>query len=142
MEVKVTTTGSILEDLIHNPSTNLLGHSYLIQAKCAQVGFDWPDTAPVFSKVSEELAEVKEAIDNPQKSQTDVQDELGDLLFACVNLCRHLHVDPQEALKQANNKFVKRFQCVEKNLKNTGKSFENTQLDELDLYWEQAKREV
>lgn len=131
---------SILKDFYDESRENVLHNSSLIQEKCAKVGFDWPDASPVFDKVTEELAEIKEAIANPNKSAQHVQDELGDLLFACVNLCRHLKVVPEEALAQANQKFINRFQLVEIMLKDADKAFEDTNLQELEAYWQQVKQ--
>jgi ATP diphosphatase len=130
---------SIFESTKANLTTSLLAESAEIQAKCAQVGFDWPSAEPVFEKVEEELAEIKEALANPQKSHTDVVEEVGDLLFASVNLCRHLDVDPDVALSLAKQKFVDRFQLLEELINSAAKDISQLSLPELEAYWLEAK---
>lgn len=102
--------------------------------KVARVGFDWPDAASVMAKVDEELAELKAA---PRGRETE--EEIGDLLFAVVNLARHLEVDPESALKAANRKFRRRFGHVEARLREGGKSPADSTLSEMDAFWEEAK---
>ena len=136
---------SILSEFVEKTDRNIQLNSHLykantIQQKCATVGFDWPDASPVFDKVMEELEEVKEAIANPNKNKDDVEEELGDLLFACVNLCRHLQVSPDEAISFANQKFVKRFQQIESILQAQGKHAEDQSLDILEALWQSVKR--
>jgi uncharacterized protein YabN with tetrapyrrole methylase and pyrophosphatase domain len=113
--------------------------SKLIQQKCSEVGFDWPDEAPVIEKIKEELEEVKEALANPTKGYADIEEELGDLLFACVNLCRHLDVSPELAITLANQKFVKRFQFIETNVLSKGERLEEQSFDSLAALWVEAK---
>ncbi|MGZ9899060.1 nucleoside triphosphate pyrophosphohydrolase [Shewanella gaetbuli] len=114
-----------------------------IQKRVAKVGFDWPELEPVVGKVHEEidevLAEAKCLASDPETYQPKVVDEIGDLLFAVVNLARHLNVDPETALRQANNKFEQRFRGVEACVSESGKSFEQHSLEELDSYWDQVK---
>jgi ATP diphosphatase len=133
---------SILQNVDDDNSLTLLNTSYVIQEKCAKVGFDWPNAAPVFDKVAEELDEVKEALDNPEKCQQHVQDELGDLLFACINLCRHLQVKPEDALAQANQKFINRFKQVESMLNDENSTLDAKNLSELEEYWQRAKKRL
>jgi len=130
---------SVLAGLKTQRSLTSLAHSNEIQKACATVGFDWPTLAPVFDKVDEEIEEVKEAIDNPNKNQNDVQEELGDLLFACVNLCRHLQIEPDAALQLANQKFIKRFEAVEHLAANANKSLIECDIEQLEGFWGQAK---
>ena len=114
-----------------------------LQKRAARVGFDWPDQAPVFDKVLEEVAELREAAAATESSKTAdsaVSDELGDLLFACVNLARHLGVDPEAALRSANAKFTARFHHVEAALADSGRDAATLGLAELDRLWEVAKR--
>ena len=111
-----------------------LSRAAKLQKRAAQVGFDWPDPAPVFEKVQEELQEVKEA-----QTEQAREEELGDLLFAVVNLCRHLKVEPEAALRRASLKFERRFRVVEQAVRNTGRAFEQHTLEALDAYWDQAK---
>ena len=138
---------SILSEFAETTNNNSQSNSHLhnanaIQLKCAQVGFDWSDAIPVFDKIIEELEEVKEAIANPNKNKADVEEELGDLLFACVNLCRHLHVSPDAAISFANQKFVKRFQQIELILQAQGKNTEDQSLDNLEALWHSVKRKA
>lgn len=111
-----------------------------LQKRAARVGFDWPDTEPVFDKISEELAEFKFEVDNNSPTE-NVQDEFGDLLFSVINLGRHLGVDPEVSLAKTNRKFTHRFQYVEKALSDIGKKPETSSLQEMDALWNQAKLE-
>ncbi len=107
-----------------------LARAAKIQRRAAQVGFDWTETAPVVEKVAEELEELREALSDPESART----ELGDLLFACVNLARHLEVDPEIALRQAIAKFCDRFQAMERE-----GPLEGLSGDQLEERWERAK---
>jgi len=111
-----------------------------LQKRAARVGFDWPDTGPVLAKVREELAEVEAEIaaDAPQERLID---EIGDLLFVCANLARHLKVDPEVALRQANGKFERRFRRIEAIMAEEGRDPAEAGLDRLEEAWQQAKRE-
>ena len=109
-----------------------------LQKRAARVGFDWPEAAPVFDKVLEEVAELREAA--AARDPAAVAEELGDLLFACVNLGRHLGVEPEAALRAANAKFTARFQQVEASLAESGRDAKKVGLDELDRLWEEAKQ--
>jgi ATP diphosphatase len=109
-----------------------------LQKRAARVGFDWPEVEPVFDKIAEEISEVREVIANGSNPD-DLTDEVGDLLFACVNLARHLSVDPEVALRHGNNKFERRFRQIETNLRDEGKSPEDCSLEELENQWLAAK---
>ena len=113
-----------------------------LQKRAARVGFDWPAPEPVFDKVLEEVAELREAASPEASDQaaSAVAGELGDLLFACVNLARHLGVDPEAALSAANAKFTARFHHVEAALTGSGRRADDVGLAELDRLWEDAKR--
>lgn len=111
-----------------------------LQKRAARVGFDWPDTAPVLAKVREELAEVEAEI-NSNGPLERVVDEIGDLLFVCANLARHLQVDPEAALRQANGKFERRFRRIEAILATEGTTPEAAGLDRMEAAWQQAKLE-
>lgn len=111
-----------------------------IQKRCAKVGFDWPEIAPVFDKVREELDEVKAEIDRTSVDQHKVEEEVGDLLFAAVNLARHLKCQPEEALRKANLKFERRFRAVEQAVQQQGKNMAEVPLVELDLLWDEVKK--
>ncbi|MFK5924127.1 MAG: nucleoside triphosphate pyrophosphohydrolase [Verrucomicrobiota bacterium] len=108
-----------------------------LQKKAAEVGFDWPDLAPVVDKIHEELAEVEEALD--ENDQEHLGEEIGDLLFAVVNLARKKKFDPETLLAAANSKFVKRFQQVEDRLQAEGKTLRQASLEEMDAQWDAAK---
>jgi MazG family protein len=109
-----------------------------LQKRAARVGFDWPDVEPVFEKVSEEITEIREAISGGGNTD-ELMDEIGDLLFACVNLARHLSVDPEVALRRGNTKFEHRFRGIEANLRHVGKSPEDCSLEELENQWQAVK---
>ncbi|MDE0050675.1 MAG: nucleoside triphosphate pyrophosphohydrolase [Rhodospirillales bacterium] len=115
-----------------------------LQKRAARVGFDWPDAEPVFDKVLEEVAELREAAAATDPSSaaanSTVAEEIGDLMFACVNLARHLGVEPESALRAANAKFTARFRHVEAALADSGRSARDVGLAELDRLWEEAKR--
>ena len=113
-----------------------------LQKRAARVGFDWPASAPVFDKVVEEVDELRDAASSQASDSagTAVAEELGDLLFACVNLARHLGVDAEAALRGANAKFTARFHHVEAALAESGRSAEEVGPAELDRLWENAKR--
>lgn len=109
-----------------------------IGARTANVGFDWDEAAEVLTKVDEELAELKEAMTGAD--QAHVEEELGDLLFTVANLARKLKIDPESALRAANNKFTRRFRGVEQRLAQTGKSLHDATADELEHEWQAVKR--
>jgi ATP diphosphatase len=110
-----------------------------IQKKAAKVGFDWPDVAPVFDKIREELDELEEAM--KEKNDLHVEEEMGDVLFAVSNLARHLDVSPDVALNKTNVKFRRRFARIESIVTAQSKALTDCSLEELDRYWEQAKHE-
>ena len=109
-----------------------------LQKRAARVGFDWPKREGVFAKISEETAELKAEL---AKERPEPQEEIGDLLFACVNLARHLGVDAETALRAANAKFERRFRRMETLLIAAGETFEGASLERLEALWEQAKAE-
>lgn len=108
-----------------------------IHRKVAKVGFDWPSTDQVFDKMAEEVAELKQAVAN--KDQKNLVEELGDILFVCCVLAEHLDVDAETALRNANNKFISRFNKVEELMKVNSKEFGKTSLEQMDEYWNMAK---
>ncbi|MBC3766865.1 nucleoside triphosphate pyrophosphohydrolase [Neptunicella marina] len=110
-----------------------------IQKRCAKVGFDWPELEPVVDKIHEEIDEVLQEVNAKQVNQQLIEEEVGDLLFAVVNLARHLKVDPQAALRIANRKFEQRFRAVEHLLGSQGKSLQNSSLHEMEAAWQQVK---
>lgn len=109
-----------------------------LQKRAANVGFDWTHVDAVVQKVKEELSELEAAIANHDCRNTE--EELGDLLFTMVNLSRHLHVDAESSLRQANRKFEKRFRHVEAVLEKAGVHMRDLNEKELDKYWVEAKQ--
>jgi len=110
-----------------------------LQKKASKVGFDWDDTAPVFNKIREELDELEAAMKGME--QDHIEAEMGDILFAMSNLARHVKVSPDVALNRTNVKFRRRFSRIESLLSEQNKEITHCSLEELDQYWEQAKRE-
>jgi ATP diphosphatase len=116
-----------------------------LQAKAGRVGFDWNDPRAVLAKIREEADEIEaelaggEAASDPEQRRAAVQDEVGDLLFAMVNLARHLDVDPEAALRGANRKFERRFGAIERALAARGTTPERSTLAEMDALWNDAK---
>lgn len=109
-----------------------------LQKRAAQVGFDWPDVSQVMEKVEEELGELQHAM--VQQTSEDIEAELGDLLFTCVNLARHLKIDPETALRKANAKFTSRFEQIEKAAEEEGVTLAQLTPSELDERWNATKR--
>lgn len=115
-----------------------LSRAAKLQNKAAKVGFDWQDIGPVWDKIREEIAELKEAVQ--EGTFNDQEGELGDILFSVVNLARFLKIDPETALNRVNNKFVTRFSYIEQYVKDNNFSWEQFTLAELDKLWEKAKK--
>ncbi len=107
-----------------------------VQKKARKAGFDWPDVSGALDKLSEELEELKTAV----AEGSNIQEELGDLLFAAVNVSRFVHADPEEALTQATDKFISRFRKVEAMAREEGRTLEEMTLAELDALWDRAKQ--
>ncbi len=112
--------------------------AYRMQSKAANIGFDWDKPEDVWDKVSEELAEVKEAIEHNDKQH--IEEEFGDLMFAVINAARKYGVDAENALEKCNRKFKSRFECVEKQCKEDGIEIEDAGLERLEGYWQNAKK--
>ena len=114
-----------------------LERSRKIQRRAANVGFDWQEISPVVSKLKEEVEELEEAISNGKSAA--IESELGDVLFAVVNIARHTNVDPESALRKANSRFENRFKWIETKLQSDGKSITEMNLQQLNQLWEEAK---
>ncbi len=110
-----------------------------IQKRAARVGFDWNDISDVIAKVDEELEEVKESLNNNDPKAVEM--EIGDLLFAVVNLCRFVDLQAEETLRKSNRKFINRFKRMETELEKQGKTIDDQTLAELDEIWEQVKKD-
>ncbi len=144
-----TRTTSLLADVpLALPA---LSRAIKLQDKAARVGFDWPSIRPVFDKMREELAELEEvavAVDPRGEGGTEppspsemkrIEEELGDLLFVMANVARHLKLDPEKALRGANQKFTRRFLHIEQRLAGMGKSPADSNLQEMDALWDEAR---
>lgn len=114
-----------------------LTRSYKVQARAAEVGFDWDDTTEAFKKIQEETTEFLNAVETRDKGQ--MIDELGDLLFSVVNVARFFDIDPELALTSTSDKFIKRFSYIEECAEKMGICLEDMTLDEMDRLWEEAK---
>ena len=128
---------SVLDDIPN--SLPALMKAYKIQKRCASVGFDWDTLGPVVGKVHEELEEVMEEATQVVVDERHLEEEIGDLLFATVNLSRHLGYKPEMALQKACQKFETRFRKIEKSLAESGKTTESATLDEMEALWQQIK---
>lgn len=126
---------SILDEVpVHFPA---LLEGLKLTKKAAKVGFDWENADQIFDKLTEETAELKHAIERGEKD--NIAEEIGDLLFVVQNLARHLDVEPETALKKTNRKFRERFKFIEDEIKESGKTLEESTLDEMDALWNKAK---
>jgi len=108
-----------------------------MQRRVAQVGFDWSETAPVLDKVEEEFGEFREALESGDAGHAE--EELGDILFALVNVGRHSKISAENALRVAMRKFERRFRYVEDKFRELGKDMKGAALEEMDAYWEESK---
>ena len=135
-----------------------LMYAQKLQKACAKVGFDWPDAAPVIDKVREEVEEIQQELDFKQRAQgalktgvvplnsgvpdnqQAIEEEIGDALFAMVNLARHCKVDADTALRNASNKFANRFKGVERLAAKQGETLDALTLDEMEALWQQVKQ--
>ena len=115
-----------------------LFRAYRIQEKAAKTGFDWKDPAPVYQKILEEIQELKSNIELSE-NQSKIEDEFGDVLFAIVNYARFLKINPEDALRKTNAKFIYRFEKIEEHAKQNGIKLENMTLEEMDEVWNRAK---
>ena len=129
---------SILKDM--PPATAPLHQAYNYQKDAAGHGFDWPDTKGVRAKLQEELGEFEEAVESGDRDA--MQHELGDLLFSIVNLARWYKIQPDMALRKANNRFRDRFHLVEKDFKDRGIPMKDANIDALEASWQRAKKEL
>jgi len=126
---------SILEGVPKNLPALL--QAYRIQDKVSSVGFDWKNKEDVWKKVVEEIEEFSPHRHEPSEKALD---ELGDILFSLTNYARHIGLNPEEALMKTNRKFIKRFQFVEGKMKEENREWKNTSLEQMDLFWNEAKR--
>ena len=127
---------SILDDLPR--ALPAMERARKLQKRAAQVGFDWAEIAPVLEKLKEEVAEFEEALASGDLER--MSDELGDVLFATINLARHSKIEPEVALRSTNQRFETRFKWIEAALSQQDKVFKDANLEELDALWDQAKK--
>ncbi|MCK5576650.1 MAG: nucleoside triphosphate pyrophosphohydrolase [Sphingomonadales bacterium] len=132
------TDNSILADLPH--ALPALMRSEKIQKRVASVGFDWPSVEPVFDKISEEIGELKDELHRGEKDQKAIEEEYGDLMFVVVNLAKHLKIDPETALRNANLKFENRFRKLEEAVDNSGNNLKSMSLDAMEDIWQDVKK--
>jgi tetrapyrrole methylase family protein / MazG family protein len=137
-EEKATEQGTSVLDGVPRQLPSLL-RAQRLQDKAARVGFDWPEIEQVWRKLSEELQELRVAMD--RNNRVEVEGELGDVFFVLVNLARWLEINPDEALHHTSQKFIRRFQFIERELSREGKTPKESTLAEMDALWEQAKRQ-
>ncbi|MBP2257135.1 tetrapyrrole methylase family protein/MazG family protein [Virgibacillus campisalis] len=119
-------------------SLSSLARAYKLQKKAAKVGFDWTDVNDIWAKLNEEIQEVNEAIQ--VENRDEIEKELGDILFVLANLSRYYKINPEVALNRTNQKFIYRFSYMEQQLREQGEAIDQATLEEMDYYWEQAKR--
>ena len=129
---------SILDDVLR--STPALVEALKLSKKAAGVGFEWPDLNGVLDKIREEAAELAEARDSLGEEQ--VEAEMGDLLFTVANLARFLRIDPEQALRKANARFRNRFRYIEERVTASGSCVEETDLQELEKFWQEGKQRL
>lgn len=136
-EKKNQAAGSVLDSI--PKSAPALFQAYELGKKAAKETFDWDHVSGVMAKIEEEVAELKEALD--QNKFTAIQSEMGDLFFALSNLSRHLKINPEEALRGTNTRFRKRYQAMEQQLKIRGQQMKHLTAKEKESLWEEAKKE-
>ena len=122
-----------------NQAMPALSRAQKLQNRAATVGFDWHDCQAVLDKIKEEFAEVEEEINSETQNSEKIEDEIGDLLFTCVNLARHFKIDSESAVRKTNKKFERRFAYIERALKDQGSDLEEATLDVMDKLWNEAK---
>lgn len=120
------------------PSLPALLKSMRLTEKAANVGFDWEKTEDIFAKIDEEIDELKAAIRSDDRAE--IEHEVGDLLFTVCNIARRLGIQPEEALQATNQRFTRRFEHIERRLRESGRSFGDVSLAEMDALWDEAKK--
>ena len=126
---------SLLADV--PPGLPGLSRAVKLQKRAARVGFDWKNPKDVLDKVGEETRELQAAVETACRE--DIEEEFGDLLFVLANLSRHLDIDPDAALRRANEKFIRRFRHIEDAVKKSGRSLKDASLGEMEALWDDAK---
>lgn len=116
-----------------------LNEALKLGSKASRVGFDWKESAGIVAKIREEVDELEAMLDQGHDHTDEIKEEVGDVLFSVVNLCRFLNVDPETSLKLTNHKFKRRFQYIEQRLKDREMSVQDCSLEELENLWQEAK---
>lgn len=114
-----------------------LAEACQLTSRASRVGFDWETTREILEKLDEEITELRKSLQGGNRP--GILEEIGDLLFVMANLARHLHVDPEVALKRANRKFISRFHFIEEQLRKRGRTLQEATLEEMNLFWDEAK---
>lgn len=130
---------SVLDDVSRTLPSNIRAEK--LQKRAARVRFDWPDVQGVMAKISEELDEVQQELDKEIKEPEKLQEEIGDLLFSCVNLARFVGVDSEQCLRKANRKFEQRFRRVERYTRDAGLNMAEMTTEQLESVWQKVKAE-
>jgi MazG family protein len=142
-EIKTQERGEVAKDPshLHDVAKALpaLKRAQKLQRRAAHVGFDWPDINGVWDKLAEEQAELRDECQSGDQQR--IEEEIGDLLFTCVNLSRHLKVDAEAALRRASQKFESRFRAMESRCEQAGQVFEDLDTAEMEVLWQQAKKQ-
>ncbi len=127
---------SILADIPHNLPALIRAEK--LQSKASKVGFDWHSAHLVLDKIREETNEIEEAL--AKNDAKNIEEEIGDLLFVVANLARHLSVNPEDALRKANLKFIRRFNYIEENIKELDNDIKSASLEEMERFWNEARQ--
>ena len=125
---------------VDSGSNSAMYRARQIQKEAASFGFDWPDINPVFDKLEEELAELKYAFSTGDSNA--ISDELGDMMFVCVNLARHARVNAEMSLRGTNQKFLRRFAYVQQRMQDAGIEMNQQQLETMEQFWQESKTKV
>ena len=132
-------TESILSDV--PKALPALTRATKLQDKAAKVGFDWPDIRPVLAKFHEEITEFEDELNADTPDTQAVAEEFGDILFVLANIARHLHINPEQALRNANQKFINRFHYIEQQVKRQNRKLASVSLKDMDCLWDEAKHD-
>ena len=130
-------SASLLDEINH--AQPAMSRAYTLQKRAATVGFDWDSLEPVFDKLEEEISELRQAMES-EGDRDRITEELGDIIFACVNLARHADVNPESALRATNRKFEQRFRYIEQKLTARDKELSDASIDEMEALWQEAKK--
>lgn len=127
---------SLLDEI--NSAQPAMSKAYTLQKRAASVGFDWSDVEPVFTKLAEEIQELRQAMEDGG-SKENIMEEIGDVIFSCINLARHARVNPEAALRATNRKFEHRFRYIEQTLAEQDRDLRDVPLAEMEVLWQEAK---